>query len=220
MGRKTLYFPHNEKNIRGNMLTEKQIMFGGGVERFRVGEKEEVIPHILRIKNGNIDLEKKWLSRILVIYILPKAVEEKLLIEDLNRKYVKVMMKHDKSVAKISRNIQLKYAILMTGITALVSVFLILVLGNISALFLLIFIIILIIAVLISSKKELETMDRSAKDLLWLYRSAIANQLRRIAIMYGKKCKPNEIRKMKLPRYVLIEWSVYPYFSEHVLIRS
>ena len=41
------------------MLTEKQIMLGGGVERFRVGEKEEVIPHILRIKNGNIDLEKK-----------------------------------------------------------------------------------------------------------------------------------------------------------------
>jgi len=123
VGRKTLYFPHNEKNIRSNMLTEKQIMLGGGVERFRVGEKEEVIPHILRIKNGNIDLEKKWLTRILVIYILPKAIEEKLLIEDLNRKYVKVMMKHDKSVAKISRNIQLKYAILMTGITALVSVF-------------------------------------------------------------------------------------------------
>jgi len=84
----------------------------------------------------------------------------------------------------------------------------------------LVFIIILIIGVLISSKKELETMDRSAKDLLWLYRSAIANQLRRIAIMYGKKYKPNEIRKMKLPRYVLIEWSIYPYFSEHVLTRS
>ena len=63
----------------------------------------------------------------------------------------------------------------------------------------------------------LKKMVSETEKSIWNYRFSIANHLARIALRYGRKVKLGSI---KGKRYVIIEWELLPYFSEHLIVRE
>jgi len=191
----------------------------GGTAIFSDGSKIVEIPRILILNKKEIkNLDKNLEARIKAIYIFPKDIEKELLFSGFERKSTKVSLRSSEEMARLSRKIQVNIQLYGIALMTLLTITISFIFRDLTLTLLLASILLFLhFLILKKSREDLKKMVSETEKSIWNYRFSIANHLARIALRYGKKVK---LESIKGKRYVVIEWELLPYFSEHLIVRE